>query len=196
MKKIVLSSLLVLCLAVNSWATVHPQQRIEELVTSVLGVLQQNDLSFEEKKSRVSERVLKHLDTVSMAQRALGPFWKEASTEQRQRFTQLFVKILEGTYANKLSDYSGGSVKYLRQRVKGNKAIIDTEFVSDGFEIPLQYKMVKQGENWQVFDVAIEGISLIRNYRSSYGAIIRQSGYAGLFDQMEQKISAMSADQA
>lgn len=163
------------------------------MINSVLEILQQQDLSAEERKAQVSGRVQKYLNMASMAQRTLGPFWKDASEEQRQRFAALFVQVLEGTYLNRINDYSGGTVQYLKQRVKGDKAIIDTKFVSKELEIPVQYKMVRQGSTWQLFDVVIEGVSLIRNYRSSYGEIIRRDGYDGLFDLMEKKIVAMNS---
>ncbi len=195
MKRFFLSCLLVVCLAGNSWALLQPQQQIEEMVNSVLEVLQQPELSHQEKKARVSGRVQQHLNMASMAQRTLGPFWDEATELQRQRFTELFVKVLEGTYLNRINDYSGGTVEYLKQRIKGDKAIIDTKFVSEELEIPVQYKMLREGANWQVFDVIIEGVSLIRNYRSTYGEIIRKDGYEGLFDRMEKKIVAMNSSQ-
>ena len=74
---------------------------------------------------------------------------------------------------------------------KDDKAIVDTKFVSADLEIPVQYKMVLENGSWQVFDVVIEGVSLIRNYRSSYGEIIRRDGYDGLFALMEQKVREM-----
>ncbi len=98
------------------------------------------------------------------------------------------MQVLEGTYLNRINDYTGGQVEYLMQRVKGDKAIVDTKFVSETLEIPVQYKMIFDGENWQVFDVVIEEVSLIRNYRSTYGEIIRKEGYEGLFAKMEEKI--------
>ena len=193
MKRWLLGCLLILGLAVPGWGAMDPQQQIETMVNSVLEILQQPDLSLAEKKSRVSGRVQKHLNMGSMAQRTLGPFWDEATEEQRERFTQLFVEVLEGTYLNRINDYSGGEVVYLMQRIKGDKAIIDTKFVSKELEIPVQYKMVREGGTWQVFDVVIEGVSLIRNYRSSYGEIIRRDGYEGLFSLMKEKIVAMKS---
>ncbi len=192
MKRILISCLLVLCLAVNSWGLMQPQEQIQEMVNSVLEVLQRTELSFEQKKAQVSGRVQQHLNMASMAQRTLGTYWDEATEAQRQRFTELFVKVLEGTYLNRINDYSGGEVQYLKQRIKGDKAIIDTKFVSEELEIPVQYKMVLEGNHWQVFDVIIEGVSLIRNYRSTYGDIIRRDGYDGLFVLMEKKIVAMN----
>ncbi len=193
MKKIFVSSLLMLVIAVPSFALPQPQARVEQMVNSILGVLQESELSSAEKKAQVSGRVQKFLNMESMSRRTLGTHWEEATEEQRQRFSDLFVKVLEGTYLNRIGDYSGGTVKYLKQRVKDNKAIVDTVIISDELEIPVQYKMIYQDGAWQVFDIVIEGVSLVRNYRSSYGEIIRRNGYEGLLALMDKKVQAMES---
>ncbi len=77
--------------------------------------------------------------------------------------------------------------------MKDNKAIVDTVIISDELEIPVQYKMIYQDGAWQVFDIVIEGVSLVRNYRSSYGEIIRRNGYEGLLALMDKKVQAMES---
>lgn len=193
MKKIFLSGLLLLTMFGSAWAIPQPQEQVETMITSVLSVLQQTDLTTDDKRAQVSGRVQEFLNVASMAQRTLGSYWLGATEEQRQRFSDLFVRVLEGTYLNRIGDYSGGEVQYLKQRVKGDKAIIDTKIVAEDLTIPVQYKMILENETWQVFDVIIEGVSLIRNYRSSYGEIIRRDGYDGLFALMEQKVISMEA---
>ena len=196
MKTFLLSVLFVVLVAAPGLALPEPQGQVEKMVNSVLEVLQNKDLTLQERKTMVSGRVQEYLNMESMARRTLGPYWDGATEEQRQRFSDLFVKVLEGTYLNKIEDYSGGEVKYLKQRVKDDKAIIDTVIVSQELEIPVQYKMIYEGDSWQVFDLVIEGVSLIRNYRESYGEIIRRDGYDGLFALMQDKVQAMSGAQA
>ncbi|MDX2479340.1 MAG: ABC transporter substrate-binding protein [Desulfuromusa sp.] len=193
MKKIILSGLFVLLLAASSFALPQPQARVEQMVDSILGVLQQPELSVEEKKTQIIGRVQEYLDVQSMSRRTLGDYWEGATEEQRQRFSSLFVRILERTYLDRVEDYSGGTVKYLKQRVKDDKAIVDTLIISDELEIPVQYKMIYGEGTWQVFDLVIEGVSLVRNYRSSYGEIIRQEGYDGLLALMDKKVQAMDS---
>jgi len=158
------------------------------MVNSVLSVMQNAELSVADKKTRVSGRVQQFLNIESMSRRTLGAYWDSASLEQRYYFSELFIQILEGTYLNRIEDYSDGAVQYLKQRVKDDKAIIDTVIVSKELEIPVQYKMIYSNGSWQVFDLVIEGVSLVRNYRSSYGEIIRRDGLAGLFALMEEKV--------
>ena len=179
---------MVLVLVASAWAIPQPQEQVETMINSVLDVLQQQELTAEQKKEQVSGKVQELLNVASMSQRTLGSYWQSATEEQRQRFSGLFVQILEGTYLNRIGDYTDGTVHYLKQRVKGDKAIIDTKIVTEEFSIPVQYKMIYVDGSWQVFDVVIEGVSLIRNYRASYGEIIRKDGYDGLFALMEQKV--------
>lgn len=196
MKRFLCSYLMILFLITNAWGMLGPQQQIEEMVNSVMTVLKDQNMTVAEKRKQVSGRVQRFLNMTSMSERTLGPYWKDASPEQRQRFTELFVQVLESTYLNRINDYSGGQVIYQKERVKDDKAIVDTKFVNEDLEIPVQYKMILENGSWQVFDVVIEGVSLIRNYRSSYGEIIRRDGYDGLFALMEQKVTDMQGDTA
>jgi len=190
MKNILLSCVLLLLIASPVFALPSPQAEVQQMVDSVLEVLQDADLSVSEKKQLISGRVQRFLNIDSMARRTLGQHWDDASIEQRQRFADLFIQVLEKTYLNRIESYSEGSVRYQMQRVKGDKAIIDTVILSGEMEIPVQYKMIYVDNSWQVFDLVIEGISLIRNYRSSYGEIIRREGYEGLFVRMEEKVDS------
>ncbi len=191
MKKLLLSLLLVLICSATVFALPDPQQEVAKMVDSVLEVLKRTDLDVAQKKAMVSGRVQKFLNIQSMAERTLGPYWAGATAEQRQQFSDLFRKVLEGTYLNRIDDYSDGTVKYLMQRVKDDKAIVDTSIVQKDLEIPVQYKMIYENGSWQVFDLVIEGVSLIRNYRSSYGEIIRRDGYDGLLALMQKKVTEM-----
>ena len=193
MKKILLSCLLIFLISAVGFALPQPQARVKQMVDSILGVLQQPDLSTAEKKAQVSGQVQKFLNMKSMSRRTLGSYWDGATEEQRQRFSELFVKILEGTYLSRIDDYSAGTVEYLKQRVKANKAIVDTVIVAKELEIPVQYKMIYEDDAWQIFDLVIEGVSLVKNYRSSYGEIIRQEGYDGLLALMDKKVQAMES---
>lgn len=196
MKKIVMTLLLLAVLSVSVWAIPQPQVQVEHMINSVLDVLRQKDLPLAEKKAKVSGKVQEFLNVASMSQRTLGSYWQGATAEQRQRFTELFIKVLEGTYLNRIGEYTDGEVKYLKQRVKGDKAIIDTEIVAGDAAVPVQYKMIYVNDSWQAIDVVIDGISLIRNYRANYGEIIRKDGYDGLFALMEQKVIDMDAPAA
>ncbi len=200
MKKLLLGSFLLLLIIAPAFAVaelneaqkVTPQAQVKMMVDSILDVLRQPELGGLEKKELVSGMMQEFLNVESMSRRTLASHWQEASVEQQQRFSDLFVKILEGTYLNRIGDYSGGNVEYLKQRVKGDQAIIETLIVAEELEIPVDYMMIYVDNTWQVFDLVIEGVSLVRNYRSSYGEIIRRDGYDGLLTLMAEKVEAMN----
>ncbi len=194
MRRLFISILLVLICSgfVFAASQSQPQVQVKAMVSSILGVLQQEELTPLEKKEQVSGMVQEFLDINSMSRRTLGVHWQTATLEQRQQFSALFIQILEGTYLNRIGDYSGGTVEYLKQRVKGNKAIVDTVIIAKELEIPVQYKMIYVDDTWQVFDLVIEGVSLVRNYHSSYGEIIRRNGYDGLLALMEEKVQSVA----
>lgn len=177
----------------STFALPDPQPEVEKMVNSVLEVLQNKGLDNARKKAMVSGRVQKFMNIESMAKRTLGGYWDTATMEQRQQFSDLFVKVLEGTYLNRIDNYSGGTVKYLMQRVKDDKAIVDTVIVSNELEIPVNYLMIYRDGTWQVFDLVIEGVSLIKNYHSSYSEIIRRDGYDGLLALMQRKVAEMDS---
>lgn len=186
--------LFLLCcfLASPAQAVLSPQDQVRQMVDGVFAVLN-SDQSTEVKKTQISGTVQKYLGIQSLSQRTLGVYWKKASDDERQRFMALYVQILEQTYLNRVDDYSGGRVDYLKERVKGKKAILDTQFVSERVEVPVQYKLVQKRGVWQIYDVLIEGVSLVRSYRSSYGEILRKEGFEGLFARMEEKLNKMKA---
>lgn len=194
MKRLFILLILLLFLSSSlAWAAVGPSQKIEQIVNSVLEVLNRPELDYATKRKEVSGLVQNHLNIHSLSQRTLGLHWKKATPEQRERFSQLFVQILEMTYLNRIEDYSGGQVQYLNERIKDDKAIVDTQFVSDKLEIPVQYKMIQEQGDWQIYDVVIENVSLVRNYRSSYGQIVSNEGFEGLFARIETKLAEQAA---
>ncbi len=173
-------------------ATTSPQEQVREMVDGVFAVLN-SDLDTAAKKEKISGTVQKYLGIQSLSQRTLGVYWKKANDQERKRFMALYVQILERTYLNRVDSYSGGRVDYLQERIKDDKAILDTQFVSERVEIPVQYKMVLKRGTWQIYDVLIEGVSLVRSYRSTYNEILRKEGFPGLFERMEEKLTEMKA---
>ncbi len=165
-----------------------PQEQVKQMVDGVFAVLN-SDLAADLKREKISGTVQKFLGIESLSQRTLGVYWKKATADELNQFMPLYLKILERTYLNRVDDYSGGKVEYGRERVKGDKAILDTRFVSERFDIPVQYKLVEKAGTWQIYDVLIEGVSLVRSYRSSYNEILRKDGFDGLLTKMENKLA-------
>ena len=191
-KKLIIC-LLAFFLVTPVYAQPGPLNAIESMVDSILDVLDNKEMSLAEKKAQLSGYAHRFLSIEAMSQRTLGNYWNGATQEQRDHFIYLFTRILEETYLNRIDDYSGGSVKFLQQRVRDDRAIVDTMIIADEIQLPVQYRMVYESGNWRVFDIVIEGVSLIMNYRASYGEVIRRQGYDGLFRLMEERVAAMTA---
>lgn len=186
--RVLLFAMFMLFLSTSVFSQISPQQQIQQMVDGVLAVLNSSD-DVQTKKQHVSGMVQEYLGVESLSQRTLGIYWKSATEAERQKFQKLYVQILENTYLNRIGDYTGGRVDYLQERVKDDKAILDTAFVTDKVDVPVQYKMVLESGAWQIYDVVIEGVSLIRSYRSTYNEIIRKEGFDGLFTRMEKKLA-------
>ncbi|WP_083928838.1 MlaC/ttg2D family ABC transporter substrate-binding protein [Geopsychrobacter electrodiphilus] len=171
-------------------STISPREQMKQMVDGVFAVLN-SDLTPEAKKQKISGTVQKYLSVESLSQRTLGVYWRQASADQLKHFMSLYVQILEQTYLNRVDDYSGGKVDYLQELIHKDKAILDTEFVSPERKISVKYKMLEMNGVWQIYDVLIEGVSLVRSYRSSYNEILRKEGFDGLFKRMDEKLAQM-----
>ncbi len=143
----------------------------------------------------VDEIVLTHFDFNRMSKLVLGKHWKNASAAQREQFEQEFKSLLVRTYATALFEYTGQEIVYkpFHHKDGSDRATVKTEIVpSDGPRIPLDYALRKESDNkWRVYDVRIDGISLVTNYRTSYGRIIESEGIDTLIVSMSEKRKAL-----
>jgi len=129
-----------------------------------------------------------------MSQRTLGINWRNATPAQRARFVDLFSQLLEDTYRNRIT-YQDERVEYVGEEIRGSRGQVDTVVVANK-EIPVSYRVRLKGDEWLVYDVIVEEVSLVTNYRSSYNEIIRQEGFDGLLKRLEDKIRELQASQA
>ena len=112
--------------------------------------------------------------------------WAVALTHYLSRFS-LFEKLLLNTYAGNVNSYSGEQVQYTKERRKGKFAEVQTKIIAKKLEIPLAYRLVKKSSHWWIYDVVIDGISLVRNFRGQFGRIIKAKGFSGLLDKLRIK---------
>jgi phospholipid transport system substrate-binding protein len=175
-----------------SWAG-SPQQSIESVVDEAILVFKDESLDWQEKKVRIRSIVLDSVDLRSMSQRILSRNWQKASDEERDRFIKLFTELLETTYIDRIEEYSDERMEYVRERIKGDRAIVDTQFITKKKQIPINYKLIRKEGKWWVFDIVIEEVSLISNYRETYSEIVMKDGIEGLLTRMENKIEELNA---
>ncbi len=188
----VLAAVLIIAgAAVTAWA--GPMEDVRGTIDSVLEILRNEELSVETKTERILPIVRERFDFRAMSQRALGKDWKKATPEEKGRFVELFSELLESAYVSRIELYSDETVKYGKVKLKGKRAVVNTIFVTAKADIPINYKVYRKGESWYVYDVVIEEVSLIRNYRSSYGEIVKKDGMDGLLARLEQKVGTTEA---
>lgn len=138
----------------------------------------------------VESTVLPHFDFRKMSQSALGRFWRQASDEQKEGVTNEFRELLVRTYATALLGYSGQTIEYLpvQSAAGADKVMVPTRITSGGSPpIPINYRLSRTGSDWLVYDVVIDGVSLITNYRSQFTTLVRRKGIDGLIAAMAEK---------
>ncbi|MFH1217512.1 MAG: ABC transporter substrate-binding protein [Pseudomonadota bacterium] len=192
-QKLLLAAFLLL-LVVFPVASHAGDEAIEQMRSSIdriLAVLRRGEVvgeNWEDKKKEVAAIVRDRCDSRELAQRVLAQHWKALKTEQREHFAVLFADVLETTYINKLKSYSDEDIAFKKQLVKGDKAFVYSVVLSKNQEIPVDYRLLKNGDEWLIYDIIIEGVSLVQNYRKQFDQIIKNEKYEGLILRMEEKI--------
>lgn len=169
-----------------------PLKVVEKTVGEILDVLKNQELAKpdnrEQRQKLIKETVDKRFDYWEMSKQTLARHWKVRTPEEQEQFVELFSRLLEKTYITKLEAYSDEEVIFKEQLVKGNKAMVRSFIIKNNKEIPIIYKLKKKNGEWMVYGVVVEGISLIRNYRTQFESIINKEKYAGLLKRIEEKI--------
>lgn len=176
----------------TAWAA-SPMEAVRGTIDGVLDVLRKKELSVESKAERILPIIRERFDFRAMSQRALGKNWKKATRQEKDRFVELFSDLLESAYVSRIELYSNQRVEYGQEKINGKRAVVNTVFVTAKADIPINYKVYLKGDAWYVYDVVIEEVSLIRNYRSSYGEIVQKDGIDGLLAALERKRSTKEA---
>ena len=168
-----------------------PTEAMRTTVSQALGVLQDQEL----KKPEYTDERVTHLKQIAdarfdyreMAKRSLGGQWDKLAERERQEFVDLFTELLTATYLEQMHAYSGEDVTFLNERLEGNHAEVKSLLVGKKTEIPMDYRLMKKGDDWKAYDVVVDGISLVRNYRGQFAAILRSSSYEHLVQALRDK---------
>ncbi len=185
--------------AAAAWAGPATDQ-VKNSVERVLKVVQDQELkkpqNAEKRRTQIREVARGLFDFEEMAKRALARHWAARTPEQRKRFIELFTDLLENSYVSKIESYGGEKIVYLPEQAEGDTVTVRSKIVTQrGTEIPLDYRLQKKGDRSEVYDVAIEGVSLVANYRTQFNKIITQSSYEELVKKMEQKQLEVAEEQ-
>jgi phospholipid transport system substrate-binding protein len=172
-------------------ASVTPTERIKQTVNEVLQVLQEHGLDKQQRRDRVRDIVRQRFDYNSMSQVILGPGWRQATATQREQFITLFRELLEQTYFSAMDSYSDQSIRMGRERQKGTLAEVQTFVVSPSKEVPVNYRLRQRDNDWYAYDVTIDGVSLVSNYRTSFRNLVKEKGMDGLLTELAGKVAAL-----
>ena len=178
-----------------AWASPGPPTEIvKHVIDQVLDIL--NNPAYAGQKARrrqlAKELVDAHFDYREMAKRCLGATWNTLSASQRDEFVSLFAKLLEASYSDKIEKYTRHlRIDYTGERLDGNYAEVRTVVVRPNDRFPLDYRLIDESGGWKVYDVVIEGVSLVSNYQSQFRRIIHESSYNELVRRLRTKVNEM-----
>ncbi|MGD1076123.1 MAG: ABC transporter substrate-binding protein [Thermodesulfovibrionales bacterium] len=170
----------------------EPTDQIRQTIDDVIKILNDRELKKPEKeserKAKIRTTIEKRFDFAEMAKRSLGIHWKKRTPDEQKEFVGLFSDLLEDTYINKVERYEDEKVLYVGEIQEGSYAVVKTKIRStQGRETPVEYKIFKKGDKWEVYDIVVEGVSIVNNYRTQFNEIISSSSYEELVKRLKQK---------
>ena len=169
-----------------------PSDQLRSQIDRVLKTLDDPELKKEgkgrDRRAAVRKIANDIFDFGETARRSLGRHWQPRTPTERDEFVQLFADLLERSYISKVELYGGEKIQYLGDTIEGEQARVQTKLVTKGgTDIPIEYRMHRKGDRWLVYDVIIEGVSLIANYRTQFNKIIQTASYQELVKKMKAK---------
>jgi phospholipid transport system substrate-binding protein len=179
------------------WAEAgEPQEKVRRTVEDVLAVVADKTLPPQERHTKIRQAVLHRFGFEEMAQRSMGQHWRTLTPQQRQEFVALFTELLERSYTSRIAGYKAGpqGIRYPKEEIDGDQAIVHTEITSErDLATAVNYHLMHKDGDWKVYDIVIEGVSLVNNYRTQFNTIMLKDSYAGLVKQMRAKLTQEQA---
>jgi phospholipid transport system substrate-binding protein len=182
-----LAAVALLLAAMPAWAGA-PTDNVKEYTDAVVKVLEDQSLKASDRRAAVRKLAVEAFDVQETARRALGPHWQQRTPSEREEFVGLFADLLERTYIAKIDLYGGERLKFTEEKIDGDIASVRGKVTTkQGTEVPVEARMHKRGDRWLIYDVTIENISLISNYRAQFDRIIRTSSYGELVKRLRNR---------
>jgi phospholipid transport system substrate-binding protein len=162
----------------------EPTDALKARVDRVLVLLDESG----DRRAEIRKVADEIFDFEEISRRALGPHWNARTPEERREFVTLFADLLERSYISRIESGRGGKVLYTGETVAGDEATVRTRIITpQRTEVPVDYRMHRKDGRWQIYDVSVEGISLVNNYRSQFNAVIQSSSYRALVERLRSK---------
>ena len=189
-----LAGVVILSIPATLWAS-KPIDEIRTVVNHALQMVRHSKLESRQEKEALVGRLEGIIDPLfdfnEMAKRSLGLHWKTLTPEERREFVPLFRDFLGRIYLGRVKSYNGEKVLFVGEQLGKNYAEVDTQVVGQtGNQLPVVYMLKRDDDDWKIYDVLIDHVSLIDNYRSQFDSVIAGSSYQGLVERMKQKINA------
>lgn len=185
-------SLMLLALMATSAIAGEPADQMRHTIDSVLDVLKNKELKKPEKtkerRSAIRKLVDDRFDFEEMAKRSMAMHWQKRTPDEKKEFIPLYSDLLERSYIKKIEGYTDEEIIYTGEIIEGEYAVVKTKIrTKRNVEIPIEYRLLRKSNKWEVYDVAIEGVSLVNNYRTQFNKIIRSQSYQELVKRMKNK---------
>ena len=189
--------LLTVLISTPAWANVNdPKVVIETTVNQIIEVLEAREDSTKlttKDRDAIRKTVEGRFDYAAMARRSLGKPWNDLHGDQQTHFTEVFRELLERSYGNRLSEYKGQKVVFADAELKKNKARVESTVIDGTRETPVEYRLHETSTGWQVYDIRIEGTSMVRTFYQDFQATMDNGGYEHLLKTLEDKVTELKA---
>jgi len=192
--------ILVSGLTSSAYAAAAPATpQLKAAIDQFIQVIRDPDLRGQDTAARRNEKLhalfVEHFDQMEIARKALGRHWQDRTPQQQQDFARLFADLLERSYFGKIDDFiaeavsfTSGSIQYTGENLRRGYAIVNTTVtISPESSIPVDYQLKQTDERWRICDIAIEGVSLLRNYRAQFDEIVKNYSFDELMRRLETK---------
>ncbi|MFA7405401.1 MAG: ABC transporter substrate-binding protein [Pelobacteraceae bacterium] len=194
LKRILLLLTATLYMTSVAWAT--PTDDVKKTVDEVVRIVADKEMKKNEAKRRqaLKKTISTIFDYSEMAKRSLGKHWNVRTAAEKKQFADLFATLLENSYAGKIESYNNEKIVYIKEMLENDHAVIKSKVVTAARdEFTLDYRLFKHDGKWMVYDVVIEGVSLVSNYRSQFNKIITSNGYEALVKKLQSKNEELKA---
>jgi len=187
------------CQAHTLQAATDPLNQLKASVDKVLVVLKDEKLVGPEMRATRRQKVESLVDAIfdfqEMGKRALGSTWDKLASTEKEEYVDLFARLVKQRYIGKIDSYSGQEIVFKRQRLEGRSALVYSVLLDNNTEIPIDYRLVLKNDLWAAYDLRIENVSLVANYRRDFAGIVKKEGVAGLLKKMGEKVEQLETDQ-
>jgi phospholipid transport system substrate-binding protein len=169
-----------------------PTEQLREYTDRVLKILEEPGLQAADRRAAVRRVANEVFDVTETARRALGQHWQQRTPAERDQFVQAFADLLEQTYISRIDEYGGERIRYVGEQVDGDQAVVRARIITrQNTEVPVESRLLRRGERWLIYDVLIENVSLVANYRSQFDRIIRTASFDVLLRRLRARNDAL-----